>query len=115
VQCFFAGYQYLQDINVLVAGLPRSRNPIEDLDHIESLIDKALERLAECDIDDLDSIQPGWGCITRDKFIPALNRMRSGIKPGGDRSDLARADALLAPLDSWLRANWNQIAQKVGE
>ena len=114
VRGFFAGYQYLQDIQVLVKGMRSSRNPIEDIDHVESLTNKALERLAECDIELLNGIQPGWGSITKDKLIPALNKMQSGIKPDGDRSDLARADALLATFDSWLRANWNQIAEKVG-
>ena len=71
--------------------------------------------MAECDIELLNNIHPGWGGIIRDKFIPALKKMQSGIKPGGDRGDLARADALLATFDSWLRANWDQIAQKVGE
>jgi hypothetical protein len=115
VHAFFVGYQYLQDIQVLAKGLPNSRDPSQDLHHIESLINKALERLAECDIELLNGIQHGWGDITKDKFIPALNKMKSGIKSGGDRSDLARADALLATFDSWLRANWTQIAQKVGE
>ncbi len=115
VQAFFAGYQHLQDIQILVKGLPNSRNPTEDLRHIESLNNKALERLAESDIELLNSIQPGWGSIVTDKFIPALEKMQSGTKPGGDRGDLVRADALLATFDSWLRANWNQIAQKVGE
>lgn len=115
VRDFFAGYQYLQSIQVLVKELPNTRNPIEDLAHIETLIDKALERLAECDTELLDGIHPGWADITTEKFIPALNKMKSGIQSDGDRSELVRADALLASFDTWLKANWDDIAQKVGE
>ncbi|MGD0948805.1 MAG: hypothetical protein ABSA52_15440, partial [Candidatus Binatia bacterium] len=64
VRAFFAGYQYLQDMQVLVKAISSSRNPIEDLNHIESLTNKALERLAECDIELLIE-----DCISNRKIV----------------------------------------------
>jgi len=115
VDGFFTAYQYLQDMHVLIQAMSNSQDPVEDLKGLEALIEKSLDRLAECEVLVLNDIQPGWGDVVRDKFMPALTKMKSGIQNNGNKVDFAKADALLASFDSWLQANWNEIGQKVGE
>lgn len=115
VQGFFEAYQYLQDIQSLVKRFPVDSDPLAHLSRLQSLIQKALERLAQCDATILNDIHPGWGDITRDKFIPALRRLNAGLQKAGDKGHILRADALFAEFDTWLYANWDAIAEKVGE
>ena len=115
VDGFFAAYQSLQDMYVLIQAMPNSQTPVDDLKRFEALIDKSLDRLTECEIMVLNDIQTGWGDIVKDKLMPALTQMKSGIQDNGNKVNFARSDALLASFNSWLGANWNEIGQKVGD
>lgn len=114
VEGFFNGYKAFQDMQVLVKEIPNSDNPAEDFQHLNTLIALAIDRLTECDIDLMNDILSGWGNVTKEKFIPGLEKLKAGINEGND-ADLARADALLASFDDWLHKNWKELGKKVGD
>ena len=109
IEAFFAGYEYAISANKLARGIPTSKDRVGDFEKVKALLDKARERLSECDTHILNKIYNGWGDILSNKFIPAINLHLAGSQAQGDRNDLARGDALMAEFDRWLQQNWNQI------
>jgi len=114
-QSFFVGYQHLLEINKIAQRRPGIASAKEDLNRIKTLIVKAQNSLGKCNMKDLNDIHFGWGDITKNKFIPALLWMKLEIVSPRDKQSFAKADVLLADFDTWLRINWDLIAQKVGE
>ena len=115
IEAFFEGYEHFTSANELAQTMRTSKDPLSDFEKVKTLMNKSKERLSECDIELLNEIHKGWGDIVSNKFVPTIDLLLSGIQPKGDRSDLARGDALMAELDEWLHNNWNKILLTLNE
>lgn len=115
VEGFFTGYRAAVDANTLARTMPSSRDPLGDFEKVKALFNKSRGALGQCDRQVLNDIYSGWGDIVSDKFIPAIDLMLAGARPKGDRTDLARGDALMAEFDTWLRTNWSRLLVRLNE
>jgi hypothetical protein len=115
VEGFFTGYGAAVDANTLGRGMLTSKDPLADFERVRTLFQKSREQLGQCDRQVLNNTYSGWGDIVADKFIPAIDFMLAGSRPRGDRSDLARGDALMAEADAWLRTNWSPLLVRLNE
>lgn len=95
--------------------MPSSRDPLGDFEKVKVLFNKSREKLGQCDRQVLNNVYSGWGDIVADKFIPAIDLMLAGSRPRGDRTDLAKGDALMAEFDTWLRTNWSALLVRLNE
>jgi hypothetical protein len=114
---FFEGYGFFVSGNKLAQGMTTSKDPLGDLIKVEFLMNQANNQLSELDIDLLNKLYDGWGEIVSTKFVPATELMLSGMQRGGkgDINDIAKADALVAEFDEWLRNNWDNIILTLNE
>jgi hypothetical protein len=115
VEGFFTGYEYFSSANKLAFAMPSSKDPLGDFENVRTLLIKSKERLSECDVVLLNRIYNGWGDSLSENLIPAIDLLLAGTQPKGDRSNLARSDALIAEYNGWLETNWNKMLPVLNE
>lgn len=115
VDGFFAGYEHAVNANKLATTMSSSKDPLGDFEMVKSLFNKSKEQLAQCDKQVLNRIYNGWGDVVSDKLIPAIDFFLAGVKPKGDRTNLARGDALMSEFNIWLQSNRNSLLLQLHE
>ncbi len=113
VKSFITAQEYLNSAMILSRSLRDSKNPKEDLEKVKSLLEASRGSMQKCDRDVLNSIVAGWGDISLDVFVKAVEYSISALTRDGDKSDLARGDALMFDYKKWLQNNWAQINNKL--
>lgn len=113
--------QYMRAQNNFVSAMTLTReirvskDPKGDLEKIDSLLNSTKEKILATDRMVLNNFYHGLGDIAHDKLLKMAQYYQSGMQRDGDRSNIARGDALLIDYNEWMANNWGKVGKALNQ